>query len=141
MSAPVVLNSAGNVAFVHRLKCWAENFDAIVSGAKRAEVRVEEDRKFKAGDMLDLTRTDHEGRATEPNVRLVIEIQHVERHAGPLELRGTRVEEAGAVAGVAIAVLSLAHRFEKHTYEKPKATPIGNVNDLLANVPASGGAK
>ena len=110
-----MLNSAGNVAFVHRLKCWAESFDAIVSGAKRAEVRVEDDRKFRPGDVLDLVRTDREGKMSEPRVRLVIEILHVERHAGPLDLRGAPPDDGGLGLPKPIAVLSLAHRFERHT--------------------------
>jgi hypothetical protein len=120
MSAPVV-NAAGNAAYVHELKCWAESFDEILFGRKRAEVRVEEDRKFRAGDMLRLTRTDHEGKPTEPRVQLVIEVLHVERHAGPLELRGARIEDGGGVGGALshLAVLSLSHRFERHTYEAP----------------------
>lgn len=134
MTAPV-LNSSGNIAYVHRLKCWVESFDAIASGAKRAEVRVEEDRKFKAGDMLDLTRTNHDGKATEPSVRLVIEVLHVDRHAGPLDLCAVKPDDGGGlVERKPIVVLSLAHRFERHTYEPPKATPIGNLNDNLARV-------
>ena len=111
-----VLNSAGNAAFTHKVKCWAENFDAIISGAKRADVRTEEDRKYKAGDFLDLTRTDREGKPTEPLTRIYIEICHVERFAGPLSLVG--VPEGGGVESgkpAAIAVLSLLPRFQKIT--------------------------
>lgn len=118
MSSPV-LNASGNVAFVHRLKCWAENFDAIAEGRKRAEIRTEVDRKFKPGDMLDLLRTDHDGKETEPRTRIVVEVLHVERHAGVLELRGANVEDGGSAAPTPLAVLSLMHRFERHTDAAP----------------------
>ncbi len=115
-TAPV-LNSSGNVAFVHRLKCWWQNFDAIALGLKRAEVRVEEDRKFKAGDMLDLLRTDVDGNETSPRTRIVIEVLHVERFAGPLELCGATPDDGGGLKERRpIAVLSLRHSFEKHTH-------------------------
>jgi hypothetical protein len=112
-----ILNSSGNAAYVHRLKCWAESFDAILSGYKRAEVRAEEDRKFRAGDMLELTRTDRAGDPTEPRTRLVVEILHVERHAGPLELRGARVDDGGGIGSSTppLAVLSLHTRAAKLT--------------------------
>lgn len=115
MSAPVI-NSAGNAAYVHRLKCWAESFDAIADCRKRCEVRLEEDRKFVAGDMLELTRTDHQGKPTEPRVQIMIEVLHVDRHAGPLEIRGADVDEGGGLRAKQLAVLSLNHRFEKHTF-------------------------
>lgn len=122
MSSPV-LNAAGNVAFVHRLKCWAENFDAIAEGRKRAEIRTEVDRKFKPGDMLDLLRTDHEGKETEPRTRIVVEVLHVERHAGVLELRGASPDDGGGLKEpTPLAVLSLMHRFEMHT--APAAAPV-----------------
>jgi len=84
VSAPV-LNAAGNAAILHTLKCWAEHFDAILDGRKRADIRAEEDRKFVAGDMLELVRTDREGKPTVPWTTLRIEVLHVDRHAGPLE--------------------------------------------------------
>jgi len=119
MSAPILpppLNSKANEAFTHRLKCWAEHFDAIVSGEKRADVRAEEDRKFKAGDLLDITRTDREGKPTEPRVRIVVEVLHVERSAGPLNLIGVKLGDSEMSNRVAaIAVLSLAPRFSKYT--------------------------
>ncbi len=127
-TAPLI-NSQAVAAYVHDLKCWAESFDAIVSGKKRAEVRVETDRKFKAGDMLRLSRTDHEGKITEPRVQLVIEILHVERHAGPLELMAVPLDVAGGAEGgvkpTPIAVLSLAPRFERHHPDVPAAPAAG----------------
>ncbi len=95
--APII-NSRGVAAYVHRLKCSADNFDAIASGAKRAECRLEEDRKFKAGDVLDLTRTDERGKATEPLTRIVVEVTHVDRAAGVLELRGSHSDDGGGIA-------------------------------------------
>lgn len=119
MSSPPTLptlNAAGNVAYVHKLKCWAENFDAILSGTKRAEVREETDRKFKAGDLLELTRTDRAGVVAAPAVRILIEITHVERHAGPLELVAVKDDDGiESTRNVPIAVLSLAQRFYKVT--------------------------
>ncbi len=111
-----LVNSMGNAAFTHKVKCWAENFDAILSGAKKADVRTEDDRKYKAGDFLDMTRTDRAGQPTQPVTRIYIEIAHVERFAGPLSLVG--VEEGHGVESskpAPIAVLSLVQRFHKVT--------------------------
>ncbi len=36
---------------VHKLKCWPEQFEAVVSGLKTAEMRLN-DRDFKVGDQL-----------------------------------------------------------------------------------------
>lgn len=117
MTGQTILNSSGNVAYVHRLKCWADSFDEILACRKRAEVRVEEDRRFKAGDMLELVRTDHDGKWSEPRVSILVEVIHVERQAGLLELRGARPDDGGGVGASTppIAVLSLHHRFEKRT--------------------------
>jgi hypothetical protein len=119
VTAPI-LNDAGAVAYVHKLKCWAENFDAILDGRKRCEVRAEEDRKFAAGEILELVRTDHSGAILKPMVILRVEITHVERHAGPLELRGALIDESGAEGGARgphMAVLSLmTNRMHKYTF-------------------------
>ncbi len=119
MSAQPWLNKAGNAAYVHRLKCWEDSFDAILAGKKRAEVRTEEDRKFQPGDLLELTRTDRDGRTTEPRTRAIIEVTHVDRHAGPLELRGAKPDDGGGVGAATppIAVLSLDTRATKITDE------------------------
>lgn len=88
----------------HRLKCWAENFDAIASGRKRAEVRAEDDRVFAVGELLELTRTDREGKPTQPETRLLVAISHVDRMAGPHELVGKTLD---GTLPVPVAVLSL----------------------------------
>lgn len=106
---PHVLNAAGNAAVVHTLKCWFEHFDAILDGKKRADVRAEDDRKFVAGDMLELVRTDREGKPTLPWTTLRIEVTHVDRHAGPLELGGRKML-GGDDKVTPIAVLSLSQR-------------------------------
>jgi hypothetical protein len=124
MTAPA-LNAAGNAAYVHKLKCWAENFDAILDGRKRCEVRAEEDRKFRAGELLELVRTDHAGKILEPMVILRVEITHVERHAGPLELRGARPDDGGGVGSSTppLAVLSLmTNRMHKYTFPPAAAS-------------------
>jgi len=41
----------------HELKCWPEPFDAIVSGRKRFEFRLD-DRGYAVGDVLDLRKWD-----------------------------------------------------------------------------------
>ncbi|HZC30176.1 MAG TPA: DUF3850 domain-containing protein [Gaiellaceae bacterium] len=116
MTGQTMLNRAGNVAYVHRLKCWADNFDAIARYDKRAEVRTEEDRKFKAGDLIELTRTDVAGVPTEPRVRLIVEILHVDRMCGPLEICASPPDDGGGlVKRAAVAVLSLDNRATKIT--------------------------
>lgn len=89
---------------IHRLKCWAENFDAIAAGRKTCEVRHEDDRTFRPGDTLELTRTDRKGVPTSPLTRVVIQVSHVDRSAGDLELLG-RI--GGGRADASLAVLSL----------------------------------
>jgi Domain of unknown function (DUF3850) len=44
---------------MHVLKCWAEPFAALLSGAKRHEIR-KNDRGFREGDVLDLMEWDPE---------------------------------------------------------------------------------
>jgi ASC-1-like (ASCH) protein len=92
---------------IHRLKCWAENFDAIVDGKKTAEARVEEDRTYRVGDRLHLTRTTKEGRPTAPETHVMVDVTHIDRHAGALELHAMPIDrlERGSVA-VPIAVIS-----------------------------------
>jgi Domain of unknown function (DUF3850) len=77
---------------VHTLKCHAENFDAIISGAKRFEVRHEEDRTFAVGDRLCLVRTDVEGNPTAPPKRTYVDVLWLTRHAGPLVLCGVDIQ-------------------------------------------------
>lgn len=91
---------------IHTLKCHAENFDAIVSGAKRFEVRHEEDRSYSVGDHLKLVRTDTNGVPTTPNKWALLEVLFISRRAGPLTLMGADVE--GERAPKPIAVLSIA---------------------------------
>jgi len=96
---------AGNL---HRLKCWSENFDAIAAGRKTCEVRHEDDRVFDVGDTLELTRTDRRGIPTTPQSRIVVQVTHVERVAGDLELIG--VLQGGTELGglsASLAVLSI----------------------------------
>lgn len=93
----------------HTLKCHADNFDAIVSGAKRFEVRHEEDRTFAVGDRLCLVRTDVDGVPTSPPKRTYVDVLHLSRHAGPLTLFAVDVR-AGGVAQrdpVSVAVMSI----------------------------------
>ena len=116
----VPLGVGNNAAYVHRLKCWSENFDALLGGGKSCEIRAEDDRKFKAGDAVELTRTDREGKETEPRVRLVVEITHVERYAGPLELVASKPGSGGESAKlIPVAVLSLSRRGSLHHPDTP----------------------
>jgi hypothetical protein len=87
---------------VHTLKCHAENFDAIVAGVKRFEVRHEDDRTFSVGDRLRLVRTDVEGRPTEPAKWTHVDVLWLTRRAGPLVICGVDVEGGGEPIHVCI---------------------------------------
>lgn len=91
---------------IHRLKCWAENFDAIAAGRKTCEVRHEDDRQFRRGDTLELTRTTRKGEPTVPLTRIVVQVTHVDRDAGELEIYASEPGGGGLRARPA-AVLSL----------------------------------
>jgi hypothetical protein len=92
----------------HRLKCWAENFDAIVEGRKTADVRHEDDRVFKVGEIVELTRTNRAGKPTEPQTRIMVTISHIDRHAGELGLVGQDLDASMTIGPKPIAVLSFA---------------------------------
>lgn len=47
---------------LHQLKCWPEFFDAIASGDKTFEARID-DRGFKVGDVLLLQEYDPDAEA------------------------------------------------------------------------------
>jgi hypothetical protein len=98
---------------IHWLKCWAENFDEIAAGRKRCEIRREDDRVFRVGDALDLVRTDRNGVPTAPETRIVVQVLHIDRQAGELELMARANATSSAVDGargapMPIAVLSIA---------------------------------
>lgn len=97
---------------VHTLKCHAENFDAIVAGVKRFEVRHEEDRSFAVGDRLCLVRTDVDGVPTEPPKRTYVDVLSLSRHAGPLTLFAIDVRAGGVTHGdpVSVVVMSIGAR-------------------------------
>ena len=94
---------------VHHLKTHAENFDAIVTGAKRFEVRHEEDRSFAVGDRLCLIRTDVEGVPTHPPRRTYVDVLWLTRHAGPLTLFAVDVRAGGVTRGdpTSVVVMSI----------------------------------
>lgn len=96
----------------HILKCHADNFDAVVEGRKRFEIRHEDDRRFAVGDVLALVRTDKDGIPTSPSKWAEVDVLHVARKAGPLSLFGIDVDDGGVAqrAPVAIAVLSIMGR-------------------------------
>lgn len=91
---------------IHRLKCWEENFDAIVAGKKTAEARVEEASQFRVGDQLELRRTTHTGQPTQPECRVLVEVTHIDRAAGPLELAAMDHHPRGGRLTYPIAVMS-----------------------------------
>lgn len=90
---------------LHTMKCHAENFDAIVRGLKRFEVRHEDDRQFAVGDRLCLVRTDTNGVPTAPAMRTYVDVLHLTRHAGPLVLCG--VDLAGGADPLHVCVMSI----------------------------------
>ena len=94
---------------VHTLKSHAENFDAIVAGVKRFEVRHEDDRTYAVGDRLCLVRTDVEGRPTEPARRVYVDVLWLSRMAGPLTLFAVDVRDGGRAKAdpVSVVVMSI----------------------------------
>jgi hypothetical protein len=92
----------------HVLKCHAENFDAIVSGLKRFEVRHEDDRTFVVGDTLALVRTDVEGVPTKPEKWCEVDVLWLTRRAGPLTIFG--IDPEAQRASRPIVVMSIKGR-------------------------------
>jgi hypothetical protein len=93
---------------VHTLKCHAENFDAIISGEKRCEVRHEDDRTYAVGDRLCLVRTDVNGVPTSPAKRTYVDVLHLTRMAGPLTLFAVDVARGDTDAErVPVVVMSI----------------------------------
>jgi collagenase-like PrtC family protease len=43
----------------HKLKCWPDYFDAVVTGEKKVELR-KDDRNYQVGDILDLVEYSQE---------------------------------------------------------------------------------
>lgn len=72
------------------MKCWAESFDAIVSGRKRADLRTL-DRNYRTGDVVELMRWDPEAGPDQRSLGTCeVMISHVDRTAGPLLIFGMR---------------------------------------------------
>jgi len=90
------------------LKCWPENFDAIVEGRKKAEIRDTADRDFRVGDLLELVRWDPQRRRPTGN-SAIVRVCHVELKAGPLHVMGVQLIGDGYDAGriTRMAVLSI----------------------------------
>lgn len=89
----------------HELKVWPGDFEAMRAGAKTADVRRSDDRKFRVGDLLSLREYDpavkkHTGRLVRAR------ITHVERMAGPRILCSIGPDGAGDM--VPVMVLSFA---------------------------------
>jgi hypothetical protein len=85
-----------------KLKIWPDDLEEIRTGRKRAEVRRCDDRKFLAGEELELEGFD-------PTTNLYVgaairvRVTHVERMAGPLMICGV----GGSMTAVPLVVLSL----------------------------------
>jgi hypothetical protein len=61
---------------IHDLKCWTEPFEAIISGKKKFEFRLN-DRNYEVGDELHLNEWDpvrkkHTGRSTYQEVTYIL---------------------------------------------------------------------
>jgi len=76
----------------HVLKLWTDQFDAMQSGAKRADVRRCDDRNFLRGDEV-VYRDYTAGNAKYSGRALLARITHLTRVAGYLDLFG--VENRG----------------------------------------------
>ncbi len=65
-------------ARVHFLKCWPTFFDAIVRGEKKAELRQDDGRGFRVGDVLRLRRLCEDHPQSEPSGESVdVRVTHI----------------------------------------------------------------
>ena len=69
------------------VRCWADTYDAVVSGRTRAI--CERPDHYKPGDTLELVRWDPKVNARTEGICEVL-ITHVARTAGPFALMGLR---------------------------------------------------
>lgn len=94
-----------------RLKCWPENWDAIIRGEKTAEVRSTEDRTFSIGDVLELQRWNPVRQENDGGI-LGIQVTHVCNFAGDASIVGVRLAEpaAGGKRGVFVSLVVLSFR-------------------------------
>jgi hypothetical protein len=75
----------------HVLKLWTDQFVAMQSGDKRADVRRSDDREFRRGD--EVLYRDYSARSEEYSGRaLLARITHLTRAAGFLDLYGAQNE-------------------------------------------------
>lgn len=88
----------------HRLKCWPEFFEAVLRGAKRFELRRNDDRVFSVGDLVTLRemhpsywRADNT-RAPEEFTGREIEVRVLYVISGPVELHDIELLPAGVSA-------------------------------------------
>ena len=63
----------------HKLKTWRKEFDAVLRGAKKFDIRKEDDRKFEVGDVLlfreylpHRVRTKYTGRELKVKVTYIV---------------------------------------------------------------------
>lgn len=107
----------------HELKLWTDQFIAMQVGAKRADVRRCDDRKFRRGDeilFLDYTaRTGYSGMA------MLARITHLTRAAGMLDLYGV-LNEGSTKDGTSFPIVVLSIEvLEIGAYEALKRTTPG----------------
>lgn len=84
-SASQGVSRASMFSKVHELKSWPHLFEAVMSGAKKHELRRGDDREFRVGDILDLREFDPEtGRYTGRRCR--VEVTYITSTDNPCAL-------------------------------------------------------
>lgn len=107
-----------------RVKCWADSYDAIVSGRKRADLRTL-DRNFLVGDVVELVRWDPELGPDQLSIGTCeVMISHVERNAGPLMIFGMQHR-------IIVPLVSLSFVFLHASFHYP---PLAQSTYCLAGV-------
>lgn len=95
------VSRADMVSKVHELKSWPHLFEAILSGAKKHELRRCDDRDFSVGDILDLREFDPEaGRYTGRRCR--VEVTYITSTDNPCALSSEALAATHSILSVSL---------------------------------------